>query len=583
MVSTYHYEGRCPCTGEWLRLPRTPEVEAIARELMAVLQKDAAFSAEGKMYGVLLTQTSAGETLVLRAFSGLLQGVAELSGWVSPIPGRAQVAWVEARTLAQLADIKAELMTLGALPERAQLLALQAHYGQQLADLAHGHRQRTRDRAQHRQQAQATLGRDALTTVLEELDRQSQQDGMARRRLKRDRDTAISPLQTAVTQADECIQTLKRQRRDLSCHLQRHMHGIYRLTNFAGDSTVLQTLAPSGLPTGTGDCAAPKLLHAAASQGLHPIALAEFWWGPPQGDKQPGQFYGACRDRCQPIMGFLLSGLASPDTQRGFVPQDAPVPDRADFDPLTPLYSDPHIIAITKPSGLLSVPGRTAERQDSVLSRLRCQLPPGEELFPVHRLDQDTSGVLLLARSRQVLIALQAQFQHRQVHKRYCALLRGQLMGPLNCDGQRPVEDHRGMLDLPLWANPATRPRQQVCWQRGKPSLTHYRILAVNRTATLVEFQPITGRTHQLRVHAAHPQGLNAPIVGDRLYGGSSRGDGNENHNGSEDRNGDRGETADRLHLHATHLTFTHPITGKPLELVSPSPFPSPNLQQGGF
>lgn len=215
MVPTYHYEGRCPRTGKWLRLPRTPEVEAIARQLMTELQQDATFYAEGKMYGVLLAQTSAGETLVLRAFSGLLHGVAERSGWVSPIPGRAQVAWVEARTLAQLADIKAELITLGALPERAQLVALQAHYRQQLADLAPVHRQRKCDRAQHRQQAQATLGGDALTTVLGELDRQSQQDGMARRRLKRDRDTAIAPLQTAVTQADERIQTLKRQRREI--------------------------------------------------------------------------------------------------------------------------------------------------------------------------------------------------------------------------------------------------------------------------------------------------------------------------------------------------------------------------------
>ena len=598
---TYWYEGRCPRTGQWLRLPRTAKVEAIARNLMADLQPDPRYHREGKMYGVLLAQALNREPVVLRAFSGLLNGQGTVPGWVPPMPGRAQVALQETRTLAALAAIKTELLTLKALPARAALARLAQHYRQRLAALATVHRQRQGDRHSQRQVLSTKLSGSALTLALAELDRQSQRDGMERRRLKQERDGTITPLQAEVTDADQRIQALKRQRKALSRQLQQQMHAVYRLTNFAGESRPLAALSATGLPTGTGDCAAPKLLHAAAAQGLRPLALAEFWWGPPEGDKEPGRFYGACRDRCQPILGFLLSGLSDPwpcadalgavgamgaigamgaGGEHGFPLKDAgtkgvagdgdlphgvryaalPAPygrhvlawQSPTLEPPPILYEDDELLVVDKPAGLLSVPGRTVATQDSVLSRLHCQHPEGDCLLAAHRLDQATSGVLLLAKSLTALRSLQAQFQTRQIQKRYLACL------------SQPPPAPRGTIALPLWANPAIRPRQQVCHQRGRPSLTHYQVLAVADNSVRVEFHPVTGRTHQLRVHAAHPDGLNAPIVGDRLYGPNCSESGRSP---SDLPNGER------LHLHAMAVALTHPTTGQTLSLSSPPPF----------
>ncbi|MDA0673921.1 MAG: pseudouridine synthase [Cyanobacteria bacterium] len=557
-IVTYWYEGHCPRTGAGLRLPRTPQVEAISRQLMATLAADPLHAKEGKMYGVLLAQTAQGEIRVLRAFSGLLNGEGTVPGWVPPIPGRAQVALAETRTLAALEAIKAELITLQTLPVRGELADLQHTYNQRLAQLADLHRHRKGDRQHQRQQLAATLAEPALTRALQDLDRQSQQDGLERRRLKRERDEAIAPLQAQVAEADQRLQALKRQRQTLSRQLQQQMHDAYRLTNFAGQSFSLATLATTGLPTGTGDCAAPKLLHAAAVAGWRPLALAEFWWGPAQGDKVSGQFYGACRDRCQPILGFLLSGLSdpwphSPDPgadavgiwggDRGSPPAALLGEPLSRLEPLPLLYEDADLLVVDKPPGLLSVPGRTGDHQDSVLSRLRCIHPLGDRLQAVHRLDQATSGVLLLAKSQDSLRHLQRQFQTRQVQKRYLARLT-----------QAPAAP-QGTIALPLWADPHQRPRQWVCGERGKPSLTHYHVLSTGGGEVRVDFQPITGRTHQLRVHAAHPDGLNAPIVGDRLYGPPEAG------------------AEARLYLHATTLTLNHPRTGNPLTLSSPVPF----------
>ena len=362
------YEGRCPRTGHWLRLPRTAAAEAAARVLMAELAAAPDdHGQEGKMYGILLAKTAAGESVILKGFSGLLKGHSWVEGWVPPIPGRAQVALAETETLAHLDRITAEILALQTLPERAQLAQQQQIYGEKRRSLATQHRQHRQDRQHQRQHLNATLralGDTALKEALAELDRQSQQEGIQRRRLKQAQDQVIAPLQGICDSADARIQALKRERKRRSRQLQAQMHGVYRLSNFAGESITLGALMPQGLPTGTGDCAAPKLLHYAATQGWQPVAMAEFWWGPPQGDKQPGQFYGPCRDRCQPIMGFLLSGATAATVIAAATDLTLPI-----------LYEDEELIAVDKPAGLLSVPGRTGDRQDSVLSRLRCQYP----------------------------------------------------------------------------------------------------------------------------------------------------------------------------------------------------------------
>jgi tRNA pseudouridine32 synthase/23S rRNA pseudouridine746 synthase len=464
---------------------------------MQQLQRQDRFNREGKMYGVLLVQTPEGTTAFLKAFSGLLQGQALVPGWVPPIPGRAQVALQEAYTLNALDRIKCQLLDLQHLPERRLYIQSVEDFDRQRQALNQRHRQRRLERHRQRQQVSQALRGPALQEALVALDQASRGDKAELRAFKQARTQQLAPLANQLQAADQAIATLKQQRKRLSRQLQADLHRAYSLTNFAGQSLALQDLA-GPLPTGTGDCCAPKLLHFAAQHGLVPLAMAEFWWGPTTtSDKQPGQFYGACIDRCQPIMGFMLAGLATTVPQV-YPDQDLEIPI---------LYGDDWLVVVNKPAGLLAVPGRYGHSQDSVLSRLRHQLADGSSLVPVHRLDQDTSGVLVLARQKAWEGPLRQRFQTRQVKKTYEAILEGQI--PLSA----------GMVTLPLWGNPQERPRQFVDWQRGKPCQTRYQVVAQDGDGTRVELYPLTGRTHQLRVHAAHSQGLNAPIRGDRLYG----------------------------------------------------------------
>jgi tRNA pseudouridine32 synthase / 23S rRNA pseudouridine746 synthase len=496
---------------------------------MQQLSRDDRLGQEGKMYGILLVQLPSGELRVLKAFSGLLNGEARVEGWVPPIAGREQVALEEARTLAQLEQVKQALITLQHLPERQQYSTLMQEFGAQLQLRSRYYQQRKQQRQEQRQVLRATLTGEALETALEQLNIQSQRDGMEQKRWKQQQELVLQPLRQLIHQADARIQALKQERKALSQRLQAQLHRAYCLTNFAGETLSLEQVVQGGMPTGTGDCCAPKLLHYAATHQLQPIALAEFWYGPASfnGDKRTGVFYGACADRCQPLMGFLLSGAVAQSN----LAQPA---DRS----LTILYEDEWLMAIDKPAGLLSVPGRYADRQDSALSRLR-QLDAN--LRPVHRLDQATSGILLFARDAATQRDLSQQFQQRRVNKVYEAVLSGRL-----------TRD-RGVIELPLWGDPADRPRQQVHWQYGKPSLTQFRVLGRSADRTYIELRPVTGRTHQLRVHAADAQGLGLPIWGDRLYGCTA--------------------AADRLHLHARQLQFDHPYLNQTLQLQAETLF----------
>ncbi len=554
----YRYEGRCPRTGKLYSLPRTTLAKAVARGLMETLAADPQALGEGKMYGVLLVGRGAGgegQVGVLKAFSGLWRGQAKRPGWVPPMPGREQVALQEAQTLDQLHRIKTRLQHLNALPERDTYTRRSADFAQQRQALNQCHRQRREVRTQQRQHLMATLSGEELATALVALDQASRGDKAELRHFKQEQAAALDPLAATIHAADAEMQELKRQRRALSQQLQAEMHAVYRLTNFAGDSLTLADIQalenPSGLPTGTGDCCAPKLLHYAAQQGLHPLALAEFWWGPPLGDRQSGQFYGACEERCQPILGFLLAGLSA-GSGSVMTSSDKACLDTVSLDTtavdwdLPMLYADDWLVVVDKPAGLLSVPGRYGDRQDSVLSRLQMALPDGADLRPVHRLDQATSGVLVLARTADSHRHLSQQFAERRVHKVYEARLEGHLT------------QINGWINLPLSPDPHNPPRQRVDWHQGKPSQTYFEVLAQENGVTRVEFVPHTGRTHQLRVHAAHPQGLNAPIRGDAFYGPDPS---------SEEAN------PQRLHLHAKALTLTHPHHQTSLTLTAPVPF----------
>ena len=516
----YYYEGKCPQTGEILRLPRTPLAEAIANNLMQQLEQNHLYSQEGKMYGILLVELPNGEQRVIKAFSGLLNGNSMVKGWVSPIPGREEVVLLETQTLAKLEAIKQEIISLEKLSEREEYKTLSAEYTQQLQALSLHHYRSKLQRQTQRQEFWQTLTDESLKIALEQLETESRLQGIERRNLKRRQNEILQPLQKIITSADQKIAVLKQQRKQLSRHLQTEMHAAYSLTNFQGQSLSLQQLLPTGTPTGTGECCAPKLLHYAATHQLKPLAMAEFWWGNSTvEDKRQGEFYGACLERCQPLMGFLLSGLK---------------PNQVEI-----IYEDEWLIAVNKSSGLLSVPGRYFHNQDSVISRLRYLY--NQEIIAGHRLDQDTSGILLIAKDAVTYSQISKQFQKRQVSKVYEALLTGSLA------------INEGEINLPLWGNPDNRPYQEVHLAQGKPSLTRFRVMNREGNYTRVEFVPITGRTHQLRVHAADKRGLGMSILGDKLYGYH--------------------QNIRRLYLHARELRFQHPHVDKILHLQVKTPF----------
>ena len=292
-------------------------------------------------------------------------------------------------------------------------------------------------------------------------------------------------------------------------------------------------------PSGAGECCAPKLLQYAFTHGLKPLALAEFWIGaPPKNEiRQEGVFYAPCSGRCVPILRHMLQGVEGLRIEGMYHVQSTMYEGAIET-----LYEDDYLIVINKPAGLLSVPGKGDEPSAETLLHAK----------PVHRLDQDTSGLLVLAKTPEVYTILQSYFQRRDILKRYEAV----------CVKNEGVKELRseGVIDLPLLPNSYDRPRQMVEREHGKPAITRYVLRSQRPDGTLlVDFYPLTGRTHQLRVHAAHPDGLNAPIVGDRLYG---------NHQSSIINN--QSSITNRLMLHAAEITFLHPITHEKMHFCLP-------------
>ena len=280
-------------------------------------------------------------------------------------------------------------------------------------------------------------------------------------------------------------------------------------------------------PGGTGDCCAPKLLQYAYQHHLKPVCMAEFWWGPsPKTEiRHHGQFYPACSGKCKPVLTWMLQGL-----------DIDPNPEEVGFPHLVPevVYEDDAIAVINKPAGLLSIPGRTEEYSVATWAQQRWP-----ESLPVHRLDMGTSGILLVAKNQEIYQNLQKQFTDHTVKKKYLAVVEG-----------IPAKEH-GIIDLPLLFDPLNRPRQVVDFERGKRAITEYRVLESDDTHSLLSLWPHTGRTHQLRMHCAHEQGLGCPIKGDELYGTKS----------------------DRLYLQAQAISFVHPTTGKRMHFELPQIF----------
>ncbi|MGE0545554.1 MAG: RluA family pseudouridine synthase [Kofleriaceae bacterium] len=328
---------------------------------------------------------------------------------------------------------------------------------------------------------------------------------------------------------------IRRRRAEQSRLLMQQVHDGYVIGNAAGEHRALRSLfEPGEPPAGAGDCAGPKLLGHAYRLGLVPHILAEQWWGAPpvSGGRIAGSFYPCCRGKCGPILSHMLQGLSVAPPRvfgGGPIASDQPYI----------VFEDDWIIVIDKPCDLLSVPGRAASLKDSVLTRLRARYPGSSGPIVAHRLDLDTSGLMLAAKNMDTYVALQRQFALREVEKRYIAWLDGVVVAD------------RGRVELALRVDLDDRPRQIYDPVHGKAAVTEWSVIERTAMRTKVALVPHTGRTHQLRVHAAHSLGIGTPIVGDRLYG--------------------REDT--RLMLHADRLGFVHPHTGDRIELARPAPF----------
>lgn len=346
-------------------------------------------------------------------------------------------------------------------------------------------------------------------------------------RLKKRINKNIESISTQLKNYEQTITDYKIRRKQLSDQLQRWLFSHFIILNAKGEQrNLLEIFEPTPQvipPAGAGECCAPKLLQYAFLHHLQPICMAEFWWGasPATTIRHHGNYYPACRGKCLPILSFMLQGLTVDkeikQTNYSLKP--------------TILYEDNNLIAVNKPSGLLSVPGKN--NQPSVYSIIQSWLPKNTQLYAVHRLDMATSGILLLAKNKETYHHLQQQFAKHTIQKQYVAVLQGE------------VTQREGMIDLPLCPDLLDRPRQIVDKLNGKRTITFYHVQQVKHGKTYISLFPKTGRTHQLRIHCAHVDGLNSPIIGDELYG----------------------SPAQRLYLHAASITFIHPISGKSITI----------------
>jgi tRNA pseudouridine32 synthase / 23S rRNA pseudouridine746 synthase len=508
-----------------------------ADELWAALAAAPPREAGGKMFGVLVVADAAGRLGYTRGYSGMLDGRWQQPGFVPPVFDAAtrDAFWPagEAELDALTAALEAARGDREAQALRLALAELRAQHEAELAALRDAHRHRRAERAAARA---ALAGRaEGDRSAAHALDQASRGDAAERRRLEAAHEVARAALVARMAERDAPVAALEQRRADRSRELQQQIHDSYVFCNVRGEGRRLTELfAPAVPPSGAGDCAAPKLLAHAFAGGLRPVALAERWWGPPplSGGRIAGNFYPPCRGKCGPILAHVLDGLArerSPRFGDAFVAPEEP----------RHVFEDRWLVVVDKPCELLSVPGRSAELADSVLTRLRARYPQATGPLLVHRLDLHASGLLLAAKDSTTHARLQQLFARRLIDKQYAAWL----------DGEPPGDG--GVVELALRVDLDDRPRQIVDPVHGKPARTEWRVVERRAGRARVMLVPRTGRTHQLRVHAAHPAGLGVPIVGDVLYGRPDR----------------------RLLLHAEELRFIHPHTGSPVVVRSPAPF----------
>ena len=484
----------------------------------------------GKMFGVLVCQNQEGELGYLWAFSGKLAGVNHLNYFVPTIFDMLQEDGFFRKEEEVLNAINRQIEILENSNElQIKKIQLEKTKTEAATDIQNQKDKIKRLKLERDEKriSFTNLSSTEIKTLESELSEESKKESILLKKMTKYWNFQIENAQKEVHLLLEEINQLKEERRIKSGALQQKLFAEYSFLNQFGERKSIGEIFNNNPPAGVGECAAPKLLHYAFENQLKPIAMAEFWWGqsPKSEIRKHKQFYPACKSKCEPILlSHMLKGLemeANPF-------QENP----AEGKNIEIVYEDEILLVINKPAEFLSVPGKIIS--DSVYQRIKEMFPNASGPLIVHRLDMSTSGLMLIAKDEATYVKLQSQFIKRTIKKRYVALLDGVL------------EENKGFIDLPLRVDLEDRPRQLVCYEHGKPAQTKWKKIEVRNNQTLVYFYPITGRTHQLRVHASHELGLKTPIVGDDLYG----------------------KKANRLHLHAESLTFEHPETREQMTIT---------------
>lgn len=506
-----------------------------AGEVQAYINKQTRWKEEldkGKMFGVLIVRTSNGQTGYLAAFSGNLCGSNSHSFFVPPVYDLLKPDGffkIEEEQISAINHQIGQLQNCDRYLELQQKMERETASSQQALSEARKVLKAAKEKREQRRLHRPNKNEQAAMI------RESQYQKAEFKRLERYWKEQISEIKTELESFSSQIEALKAERRNRSAALQQKLFQQFNFLNAKGETknlcAIFEETVQKTPPAGAGECAAPKLLQYAYLSGLSPIAMAEFWWGesPKTEIRHHGYYYPSCRGKCEPILRHMLQGLnvEPAPSERYSLSQNMP----------EILFEDQWLLVLHKPEGVLSVPGKSEEQ--SIYSLLRARYPKATGPLVVHRLDMATSGLLLAAKTQEVHRHLQAQFENRSIKKRYIALL----------DGILPEEE--GVIDLPICPDYLDRPRQMVNEELGKTAITRYQVMDRKNGQTRIAFFPLTGRTHQLRVHAAHPLGLNCPIVGDELYG----------------------RKAERLYLHAEYLEFIHPVSGQRMVIEKKAEF----------
>lgn len=492
----------------------------------------------GKMFGVLVVKNVNGEIGYLTAFSGKLANSNNHPRFVPPVYDMLEPDGYFMKSYKEIDILNKRIDDLeDEKPYKELLLRIKESKERSISELeqiTEQNRLKKAERKRKRLESKALLSSEEYNLLLKALSEESIRRKLDKKNLSLKWLHINQKLEQELATFQTEINLLKGKRKTLSNHLQQWLFNQYQFLNKHKEEQslcdIFEKTTVKTPPPGAGECAAPKLLQYAFAHDMDLIAMAEFWWGESLSEvRVHGQYYPACQGKCKPILQHMLTDIITdpnPMLRSG-----------GEKEHISIIYEDQYLVIINKPAELLSVPGKNVK--DSVSTRMRMRYPKATCALILHRLDMSTSGLMIIPKTERSYKYIQRQFIKRTIKKRYVAILEG------------IVSKDSGVVDLPLRVDLDDRPRQLVCYDHGKSAISRWEVISRSEDSTRLYFYPETGRTHQLRVHAAHPLGLNSPIIGDDLYGNKGV----------------------RLMLHAESISFIHPQTRVEMRVTAPPPF----------